>query len=168
MHAPVEVTIDAAGRDKGKTFVLQPMPAMFAEDWIWRAALGMIKGGVKITDQEIDTGVASLVDVMLNSFASIPADEAKILRYEMLPYIKIRMADGAPPRALTELQRPNNVDAYDIEEIQTWFYLRWRYWKQYQDFFAAAGKWILVLWAAANQMRKQSAAPTSPGSSTSQ
>ena len=168
MHAPVEIEITAPGPDKGKVFVLTRMPALQAEDWIMRAALGMMRGGVTISQDQLDQGFAALGSVLLSQFGKIPIEEARALRYEMLPFIERKLTGEhgvVKVRALNEVTIPRQPESYDVEQPSTWFALRWAYLKIYEDFFRAAAPLLLGWWAVAKNLQAQSAPPTSPASS---
>jgi hypothetical protein len=168
VHPPERVTIETEGADNGKSFLLYRMPALQAEDWIWRCALAMTQAGVKISQDQIDQGFAALASLLLDHFGRIPWQEARALRYEMLPYIKREMVNeksgSVVVRPLVEVTMPSKGDSYDVEQPSTWFLLRWRYLRMYEDFFDAAGRSILVLWAAAAS-KAPSVSQTSPPSS---
>src|ERR1700739_1383675 len=67
----VKVTIDAEGRDKGKTFIIHEMAAMPLEDWAIRAFIGLKNSGVEIDDEIAASGIAGMVRLGLSSFLAM-------------------------------------------------------------------------------------------------
>lgn len=113
----VTVVITAEGRDQGKTFVIQELPAMQAERWAMRALLALAKSGVEIPDDIASAGLAGVASLGLKAFAGLDYNDAEPLMAEMLSCVSI-LPDPSNPAV-----RRYDIEA-DIEEVGTLLKLR--------------------------------------------
>jgi hypothetical protein len=131
MRRTSTVTIDADGRDKGKTFVITEMYADQGEEWAIRALLALGHAGVEIPDEVASAGWQGMAAIggqmLLKGFSGLEFPEAKPLLDEIMDCIQIK--EPSVTRALTR---------DDIEEIQTRFFLRGEVLKLHVDFSKAA------------------------------
>lgn len=125
------ITIDADGRDKGKTFVLTELPALDIERWTVRLVLALGKNGVNLPDVQADSGFAGIAGVLWVLIAQISPDEAEALLATMLQNLKID--EGKITREL--------VDG-DIEEAETLLRIRLAWVDLHSGFFAKGGRLI--------------------------
>ncbi|WP_447876938.1 hypothetical protein [Serratia fonticola] len=130
-------TVKEDGRDKGKTFVLTEMPAAKAEKWAMRALLAMIRDGIDIPDNVMDSGMAGIGRLGLQMIGKLPYAEAEALLDEMFSCITI-----APNPSSLEITRSLVED--DIEEISTRVKLRMAVFNLHVDFSTAAGQLTTV------------------------
>ena len=126
------VTIEDAGRDKGKTFQLTEMPADVGERWATQAMYLLAKAGVTIPEGVKESGMAGLAAVGIDflSIAHLRALQDPSLD-EQWEYIKYLHAPGHPPQELL------TGEASQIEEIRTRSRLRQEVLKLHTDFFTA-------------------------------
>lgn len=123
-------TVTDEGRDKGKKFYIQEMPAREAERWALRALLAMSRHGVDIPESALEGGFASLAAAGLNLIGNISHDDADALMDKMLECVKFQPDNHKlSPRPLIET---------DIEEILTLINLRKEVFKLHADFLKAA------------------------------
>lgn len=125
-------TVQTAGRDQGKVFVLTEMPARQAERWATRAFLALANSGVDIPEAALSMGAAGLVVIGYNALAGASYDDLEPLMDEMWACVQV-MPDPARPAVL----RPMNGDG-DVEEIQTLIELRREVFRLHVDFSAVA------------------------------
>ena len=111
------VTIDAEGRDKGKTFQVTEMSASQAERWAFRAFQALVKSGADIPDHVVGSGMAGMAQVGLRALGNTPYYEATELMDEMFACIKIIRDRSHPDMAFPLMEE-------DIEEVSTRVLLR--------------------------------------------
>lgn len=128
-----QVTIEAEGRDKGKVFVVQEMPATQAEKWAMRAFLALVKGGAEIPDDVAEAGLAGLASLGVKALNGMSFSDAEPLMDEMFTCVKI-MPDPTRPNVVRDLLET------DIEEIATRLRLRKEVLALHFDFFTAAAR----------------------------
>jgi hypothetical protein len=140
----IVVTIAAEGRDKGKQFFLEELPARQAERWARRALAQMINAGAHIPEGIENSGWAGLLTMGLRGLLGTSGPEVDALHDELLSCVTI-LPDPARP----EIKRP--LIAEDIEEIATLGFLKDEVFKLHANFsvrdalsmiFAAARKAI--------------------------
>lgn len=122
------VTIEAEGRDKGKTYLLTEMPVHQAEKWAARALLAISSAGGDVNPTE---GTAGFGGSLFSSLSKVPWGTAEGLLDEMMGCIQFSPSLGIY-RKLTEGQD-------DIEEVKTLFTLRKEILGLHFDFFTSAG-----------------------------
>lgn len=155
------VTIDAEGRDKGKTFVLTELSALDIERWTVRLVLALGKNGVSLPDVTVDSGFAGIAGILWTLIAQITPEEAETLMASMLQGLKID--EGKITRELV---------ADDIEDAETLLKIRMAWVDLHSGFFAKGGR---LIWdrltssiggntAASSTSPKPSPAPSRPGS----
>lgn len=116
------------GRDKGKVFLIQEMPAAKAERWAIRAFLALGKNGIAFPEDALDAGFASLARFGIQLICQLPFEEAESLLNEMFDCVSIIPNPKSPDviRSLIE---------DDIEEIKTRLKIRGEIFKLHTDFF---------------------------------
>jgi len=125
------VTIDAEGRDQGKTFLLREMSASQAEDWAVRVILAAARGGVEIPDDIAQAGLAGVAAMGLKMLGGMRFEDAKPLLDEMFSCIQI-VPDPAKPQVVRYLIED------DVEEVVTRLKLRKEVFALHTDFFTDA------------------------------
>jgi len=125
------VTIDADGRDKGKTFVVTELPALDIERWTVRLVLALGKNGVNLPGVQADSGFAGIAGVLWALLAQVSPEEAETLMATMLEGLKID--EGKIVRELV---------TDDIEEPETLLQLRMAWVDLHSGFFAKGGRLI--------------------------
>jgi len=113
MRKTQTVTITAAGRDQGKTFLITEMPASQAENWAIRAVFAMGKSNVDIPMDAVYAGWAVVATVGLKALLGAPYDEARPLLDEMMACVQSVQDSGTRP-----------LIESDIDEISTRMFLR--------------------------------------------
>lgn len=117
MRKTALITVDADGRDKGKTFKLTEMSATAAEDWAARVINGMARSGVDIPEDIANAGLAGVAAVGIRALIGMSFTEARPLLNEMFYCVQI-IPDPARPNVARALIED------DIEEIATRIQLR--------------------------------------------
>ena len=113
MRKTKDVTIEAEGRDKGKTFRLTEMSAAQAEKWAVRAFQGLAKSGVALPDDFESAGLAGIAVLGFQALGGMDYSLVEPLMDEMMGCVQIK--EPALVRALI---------GDDIEEIRTRLLLR--------------------------------------------
>lgn len=110
-------TVQDAGRDQGKTFVITEMSASQAEKWAARAFMAIAQSGIEVPDDLAAMGFAGLIRMGITCIAKVPFAQAEPLMDEMMTCVQIMPSASNPGvvRALVE---------DDIEEIATRLKLR--------------------------------------------
>lgn len=111
-----DITIDAEGRDKGKTFRLTEMSAQAGEKWAMRAVLALGHAGYQVPDNLLGGGMAVLASIGFSALLRVDFFEAEPLLDEMIACVSF-VSDG---------QRDiiRKVMDQDIEEVETILRLR--------------------------------------------
>ncbi|WP_374413291.1 hypothetical protein [Novosphingobium colocasiae] len=123
------VTIEAEGRDKGKSFLITEKSAYDAEKWAIRALLALSRAGVEIPDGALQAGALGVLAVGLDAFRQMHFEDAEPLLEEMMaciafvpdPDMKDQMTGKPMTRALLA---PTAANDGDIEEVGTILRLR--------------------------------------------
>lgn len=129
MRKHAVVTIEAEGRDKGKSFLLIEKSSWDAEKWAMRALLSLSRAGVEVPDDAFQAGMLGLISVGLDAFRRLPFEDAEPLLDEMLtcihyvpdPSAKDQMTGRPISRGL---MMPTAANDGDIEEVTTILKLR--------------------------------------------
>ena len=121
------VTIDKAGRDLGKTFVITEMSAFATERWATKAFLALANSGIDLP-QGMAMGMQGMASMGLEALGKIKYDDAEPLLDEMLECVQIKPSEKAPPREII------TGDDGDIEEIATLLTLRMAIFKLHVNF----------------------------------
>lgn len=134
------VTITAAGRDKGKSFVLREMPADQGERWAIRMLLALANGGAKLPDGVLEAGMAglavtmpALIAVGLRSLAGLRYEDVGPLLDEMMACVQYVPPGQLPAQGLFHGENSQ------IEEIATRVQLRYEILQLHVDFSLAGG-----------------------------
>ncbi|WP_295372129.1 hypothetical protein [uncultured Pseudacidovorax sp.] len=126
-----ELTYTATdGRDKGRVFQLTEMSANDAERWAIRAMLALIRNGVDIPDDAMNSGMAGLARVGITCLSKLNAEDALQLGDELMTCV----------RHIPNPKNPNvirNLVEDDVEEIQTRLKLKVAVFRLHVDFSAA-------------------------------
>lgn len=125
------VTIEADGRDKGKTFVVTELPALDIERWTVRLVLALGKNGVNLPGVQADSGFAGIAGVLWALMAQVSPEEAETLMAKMLDGLKID--EGKIVRELV---------TDDVEEPETLLQLRMAWVELHAGFFKKGGRLI--------------------------
>ena len=129
MRKTLDITIDAEGRDKGKTFHLTEMPAWQAEKWATKALFLLARSGVDVPPDILSGGMQTIAVMGLQALLSVKFEDAEPLLDEMLACIQIQEQ---------AIMRPLTKD--DIEEIATYGTLRWEVLKLHVGFSSAGAR----------------------------
>ncbi len=138
----IRITIDAEGRDRGKTFVLREMPSDQAEWWFIRFVLALANAGAKVPEGVLFAGAAEAAEMITNlknslvvairALQGLDSRDIKALLDEMMPFISYQPPGGAPEQTLF----PGlNMQA---EEVATLFKLRFELIQLHLGFSLAA------------------------------
>jgi len=142
------LTITAAGRDRGKVFVLTEMSAMAAEKWAARAVLALARSGVDVPANLDDMGMMGVAILGVRAFAGAEYEDVAPLLDEMMLCVTYKPDPTQPlTRALID---------DDVEEIATLLELRREVMELHVNFSDVAGWW---------KSRRAAADPESPASS---
>lgn len=124
------ISISAAGRDKGKSFLITELSATDSEEWAGRALFALMNAGIEIPDNIAQAGLAGLASIGLKALQSLSFEQAKPLFDKMMECVEIDMG-RAGTRRLTD---------DDIEEVATRLQLRREIVALHLDFSQAAGQ----------------------------
>lgn len=113
------LTIEAEGRDKGKTFLLTEMPAHQAEAWAIRAMGAMVRAGLDLTPDVLESGMVGMAVLGMRALMAAPYADTAPLLAEVMACVKVIMPAIPEGRPLVE---DGNGD--DIEEVATYLTLR--------------------------------------------
>lgn len=141
------VTIEDAGRDQGKVFILTELPASKAEAWAYRALLALIAGGVEVPDGFQNMGMAGMAEIGIRALSSLKWEVAEPLLAEMWECVRI-IPDPSKPQIV------RNLIEEDVEEITTRLKLRAEVWALHADFLKAVAPSLMqtaAVTAAANK-----------------
>lgn len=117
MRKETFVTIDAPGRDQGKTYKIIEMAASQAEAWATRLMLCLARGGVDVPPNFLDLGMEGIAYVSIKALAGVAWSDAKPLLDEMMSCVSF-----VPD--LNRAQVVRQLVETDIEEINTRLRLR--------------------------------------------
>jgi hypothetical protein len=81
------IVIEAEGRDKGKMFILNEMPATQAEKWAARALLAMAKSGIDVPDDIAASGLAGIAALGIKALGGMSFADAEPLLDEMFSMV---------------------------------------------------------------------------------
>lgn len=79
-----DITIEAPGRDHGKTFRLTEMSAAAAEKWAMRAVLALGHAGYQVPDNFLGGGIAVLASIGFSALLRVDFYEAEPLLDDMM------------------------------------------------------------------------------------
>lgn len=127
----LRVTIDAEGRDHGKVFQIEEMPALQAEAWAYRALLALTSNNVDVPDDLLGGGMAAVAAFGVKALTRLQYHDAKPLLAEMLECIQI-----CPEPRNPQVIRP--LVPTDIEEVATLIRLRMETFNLHVNFFQPA------------------------------
>jgi hypothetical protein len=127
----VLVTIQDEGRDKGKTYLIEELSAMAAEEWAMRAVLAVLRSGGELQNEDLDAlkqldwtdeaiakkGMALVAVLGIKLFAGLEYDRAKPLLDQMLKAVYF-----VPDPAKLEIRHKLLPD--EIQELKTVLRLR--------------------------------------------
>lgn len=158
------ITIDAAGRDKGKSFLLVEKSAWDTEKWAAQALSVLAKSGIDIPDDVASAGAIGLLAVGLEAFKRVPYPEVEPLMEQMADCIAF-VPDPAAKDVVTgmpqnrPLMRPDGFNDGDICEVSTLLKLRAEVLELHLGFSVAAAFSNLAAAAASTSTRQTT--PTS-------
>jgi hypothetical protein len=122
------ITVDKKGRDIGKVFLINEMPASQSEKWAARCFFAMAKSGVEIPENIAESGLAGIAALGIKALGGVNFDDAEILLNEMFRCISI------VPDPLKQNIVRGLIDD-DIEEIGTRLMLRKEVFNLHVSFF---------------------------------
>lgn len=111
------ITISDEGRDKGKTFIIEEMPASQAEKWALRAIMAAVRAGIDVPEELKGAGMAAIAAVGIKALLSMTFDDLEPLLDEMFECVKIARVKEHPDQLFGLLEE-------DIEEVATRVLLR--------------------------------------------
>jgi hypothetical protein len=117
MRKSATVTIEAKGRDHGKVFQIDEMPASRAEKWATRAMLALTRAGVEIPENVGDMGMAAIAAMGLHAIGNLSFADAEPLLDEMMGCVRF-IPDPSQPKVVRALLED------DIDEVATRLFLR--------------------------------------------
>ena len=126
------VTIEAEGRDKGKAFRIDEMPASVGEQWALDALNGIARSGLIDISDLRETPMAGLAALGLKAFMGMAKADLQPLLVQMFSCIKFVVPAVPTGRALIE---------DDIDEIMTRLKLRQEVFELHTGFSEAAARW---------------------------
>ena len=169
------VVIAAEGRDKGKHFYIQEMPATQAEKWAARALEAIGHAGIVVPETIAQAGAAGLFSLGVRTLLRAPYAMVEPLLDEMFASCVFVVPDPKKPQMLRGVNRLGLIDAQvvgpmvddDTEEVATRLTLRNEVLELHLGFSVAA--YLSQMWeqarAAAESISRTT--PTSDGPSAS-
>lgn len=167
------VTIDAEGRDKGKSFLIVEKSAWDSEKWATRALLTLSKAGVEVPDDVMQAGAIGLLAIGLDAFRQLSFEEAEPLLAEMVTCIHFvpdaATKDPMTGRPMTRgLIMPTEVNDGDIEEVPTLLKLRAEALELHVGFSISAAISTLMAMTARNSSRPRTQTSLDPAEPSSE
>lgn len=155
MRKTREITIDgpAGSRDVGKTFLITEMSAMAADSWAIRALGAMMRSGVGIPAEIVQSGLQGFALYGIKALLAAPFEESAPLLAEVMDCVQI----------VEQLITRRLLDS-DIEEIATITRLRDEVIEVHTGFSVAA----VLLGAAAGGSMTEKTEPAETDSWTTQ
>lgn len=126
------VIIEAEGRDKGKTFRIDEMPASVGEQWALDALNGIARSGLIDISDLRDTPMAGLAALGLKAFMGMAKADLQPLLVQMFSCIRFVVPAVPTGRPLIE---------DDIDEIMTRLKLRQEVFELHTGFSEAVARW---------------------------
>ncbi len=139
------MTIEFDGRDKGKIFRIQEMPAADADDWALRAMTAMGRSNADISGEILRSGMMGFALMCVKAFVAAKYEDVRPLWTEMMQCVKF-LPDPSNPKIVRELW-PD-----DIEEVRTRWYLRQEVLELHTGFSNAA---LNLIFSAAREAMKE-------------
>lgn len=133
------IKIDAEGRDKGKSFLINEMPAVRTEKWATRAFLALARAGIDVPDDIVARGIAGIAMIGLKMLSGVTFADAEPLLDEMIGCVSFLPDDRNP-----DVVRPLMIEI-DINEPGTIFKLRAEVFALHTGFFSFAD---LLTWVS--------------------
>ena len=130
MRKTVDITIDAEGRDKGKTYRLTELSAEEAEDWLFAFIMAAARSGVMLPPNIQDLGLAGIATLSLQALGGMQLNEARPLLAKMFSCVKFLSAKGIV----------RDIADGDIEEVSTRLRLRKEIVELHTQFFSTAAR----------------------------
>ena len=112
-----EITIEAAGRDKGKRFFLTEMSAWDLHQWMAKATLAVTASGNIVPAEILNGGIVGLLAFAIQALTSASFEKAEPLMEQML-----RCAQIMPDPVRPQVKRPWVKE--DFEEVITFAILQ--------------------------------------------
>lgn len=152
-------TVEAEGRDKGKTFILTEMSATDAEDWAIRVLLALGKANVELPEGALQLGMAALAEIGLKKLFALNPNTVRPLLSELMGCVQLQ-----PDKKRPEVKRA--LIESDTEEVKTLLMLKWEVLKLHLD-FSLAGSLSESLGSVLAAIKPKPTMQTSPASSES-
>lgn len=123
------VTIDADGRDKGKSFLIVEKSAWETEKWAARALFALSRSGAEVPDETLRAGALGILAAGLEAFKRMPFEDAEPLLDEMMDCVHfVPDASAKDPLsglpATRALMPADQFNDGDIAEVATLLKLR--------------------------------------------
>ena len=107
------ITIEAEGRDKGKTFLLTEMPSSQGQKWAMRALFAIANSGAEVPAEAQAEGMAGLVRFGFRALIGVEFANAEPLADELFGCVQI----------MTESGVARFPEEEDVEEVETRIFL---------------------------------------------
>ena len=144
MRKKQTITIEDEGRDKGKVFVIEEMPARQVERWERRALACMAQTGVEVPDDVRNAGFGAILAMGLKALLGMHGPEVEALHDELMACVKLQ------PDANRDFTREALEE--EIEEVKTILTLKDEVIKLHAGFSVAA--FLSKVWAEAAERAK--------------
>jgi len=144
MRKTQTIKIENEGRDKGKVFVIEEMPARQVERWERRALACMAQTGVEVPDDVRNAGFGAIIAMGLKALLGLHGPEVEALHDELMACVKVQ---PDPTREFTRA-----VIDEEIEEVKTILTLKDEVIKLHAGFSVAA--FLSKVWAEAAERAK--------------
>jgi len=126
-----QYTVTDNNRDNGKTFLITEMPAKKGDKWAMRLIVGLMNANVDLPEGFELSGMAGIAELGLKTLGKVNYELAELLADELLACVQV-----IPDVARPDVIRP--MIEQDIEEIVTYYKLRWEALKLHVDFSVTA------------------------------
>lgn len=138
------VTITAEGRDRGKVFELREKAADDAERWATRAVIALANAGARLPDGVLEAGGMAGLELSLRNVVLTGIQAIQGLRFgdiePLLDEMKPCISFVPPPHGQVPLQPIFPGEDSQIEEVATWYTLRYELLQLHLGFSLAAGQ----------------------------
>jgi hypothetical protein len=123
------VTIEAEGRDRGKSFLVVEKSAYEAERWAAKALSALSRAGVEVPDEALSAGALGILAIGLDAFKQVPFSDVEPLMDDMLGCIAFvpdpgKLDPGSDRPITRPVMRGDDINDGDIAEVPTLLKLR--------------------------------------------
>lgn len=116
----LDVTIEAEGRDKGKTFYVMEMSAWDAERWATKAFFASMNAGVEIDEHVARSGMGGIAAAGIQAFGKVSYEVAAPLLDELFRCVKYRFGHGEAevrPIVQEDIEEPGTIVQLRMEAL---------------------------------------------------